>query len=160
MILVSATYDGTLQMMQNTADDLQLTKSERNRLGLVGDALIGGGAGLPSAREADVQGQWIDRVLAARPDLVGALRKVATASGDPRSALAGLTPAELEHVRYAVAAAYLINPRVRSLLGYPGGVPEKQPAYPDEADAYLEDGILNAVIERGPIYRQTPKSTP
>ncbi|CAB4927787.1 unannotated protein [freshwater metagenome] len=34
----------------------------------------------------------------------------------------------------------------------------RQPALPDEADAYLEDGILDVVIARGPIYRPTPEA--
>ena len=45
------------------------------------------------------------------------------------------------------------TPEVRQLLGYPAGVRARQPAYPDEADSYLDDGILDAVIVRGPIYR-------
>lgn len=142
--------------MTNQAGPLPLNKSERDRLGLIADALIAGGADLPAAQEADVHGQWIDLVLATRPDLAVALRKVASTSGDPQAALDELAPADLEHIRYAIAAAYLINPRVRALLGYPGPAPEKQPAYPDEAPSYLEDGILDAVIKRGPIYRPTP----
>ena len=38
---------------------------------------------------------------------------------------------------------------MRRELGYPGPVPMRQPALPDEADAYLEDGILDVVIARG-----------
>ncbi|WP_459976179.1 hypothetical protein, partial [Nocardioides pyridinolyticus] len=56
----------------------------------------------------------------------------------------------------AVAGAYLINPRVRRELGYPGPAPMKNPALPDEAESYLEDGILDVVVARGPIYRPTP----
>lgn len=146
--------------MGNQENHLHLSETDRDRLGFVADHLISGGAGLPSAREADVQGVWIDRVLAARPDLMTALRKVASPDGDPQSQLDGLGAAELEQVRYAIAAAYLINPRVRSLLGYPGGAPAKQPAYPDEADSYLEDGILDSVVKRGPIYRLAPEFNP
>ena len=142
--------------MTQPANHLQLSEPERHRLGLIADALIGGGGGLPSAREADVQGVWIDRVLAARPDLFDVLSKAASISGDPQLVLDRLDSAELDHIKYAIAAAYLINPRVRALLGYPGNAPEKQPAYPDEAQSYLEDGILDAVIKRGPIYRPTP----
>jgi hypothetical protein len=98
----------------------------------------------------------MDRILAARPDLAPAVRAVATKAGDPGEALAALSAAELEQVRYVVAAAYLIIPSVRALLGYPSGVPAEQPAYPDEAAAYLEDGILDAVLARGPFYRPTP----
>jgi hypothetical protein len=32
------------------------------------------------------------------------------------------------------------------------GAPKKSPPYPDESDQYLEDGILDPVIQRGPLY--------
>lgn len=146
--------------MVDAADHGRLSDSERTRLGLVADALIAGGSGMPSARQASVEGVWIDRILAARPDLLASLRLVATLSDDPESLLARLKaedPETLDRLRYAVAAAYLINPRIRALLGYPSGAPNKQPAYPDESDAYLADGILDPVIDRGPIFRPTPE---
>ena len=130
-------------------------------MGRLAQVLIAGGAGMPSATEADVQSEWIDRVLAARPDLSDVIRIAASSMDDPQATLEKLAhedPDGLERLRYAIAAAYLMNPRVRALLGYPGGVPGKQPAYHDEADAYLDGGILDAVIERGPIYRSAPKT--
>jgi hypothetical protein len=136
-----------------------LNESERARLGVVAEALISGGAGMPSAKDANVQGVWIDRVLADRPDLLEPIKMAASTSGDPLLTLDRLgsqNPEALNLLRFAIVAAYLINPRVRALLGYPGGVPERQPAYPDEADSYLEDGILDPVIQRGAIFRATP----
>jgi hypothetical protein len=80
--------------------------------------------------------------------------------GDPAEVLAGLraeSPELFGAFAMAVAGAYLINPRVRRELGYPGPAPMKNPALPDEAEAYLEGGILDVVVARGPIYRPTPQ---
>ena len=144
--------------MTDLTANVQLSLVERERLGAIADCLISGGDGLPSAVEADVHSIWIDRVLDARPDLIAALRKVTASGGAAQDILAELGEPDLERVRYAVAGAYLINPRVRSLLGYPSTAPAKQPAYSDEADSYLDDGVLDAVIARGPIYRPAPSN--
>jgi hypothetical protein len=137
----------------------QFTTEQREQLGKLADRLISGGAGLPSATEADVHHDWIDRTLSARPDLFEVVASVLGEPGEAQGVLDRLRSTERERFdqfTFAVAGAYLINPRVRKLLGYPGAAPEKNLAFPDEADAYLEDGILDPVIERGPIYRPTP----
>lgn len=133
--------------------------SDRERLARFVDALIAGGAGFPSASEADVHTVWIDRALSARPDLAPLVRRVLQAPGEPQDVLDRLKSedeAAFDELGFIVAGAYLINPKIRKGFGYPGGVPEKNPAFPDEAEAYLDDGILDRVIERGPIYRPTP----
>lgn len=138
-----------------------LTAEQRSRLAELADALIAGGAGLPSASEAEVHSVWIDRVFAARRDMEAAVRRVLELPGDAGPVVAGLRSSDPELFSlfaFAVAGAWLINPRVRRELGYPGPVPMRQPALPDEADAYLEDGILDVVIARGPIYRPTPEA--
>ena len=48
--------------------------------------------------------------------------------------------------------AYYLHPRVRRLIGYPGQKPD--PAADDESDYWLRDGLLDPVIDRGPIWRQ------
>ena len=136
-----------------------LTAAQRERLAELADALIAGGAGLPSASEAEVHSVWIDRVFAVRPDMEATVRAVLALPGDASSLLADLRVSDEQRFSafaFAVAGAWLINPRVRRELGYPGPVPMRQPALPDEADAYLEDGILDVVVARGPIYRPTP----
>lgn len=138
-----------------------LDNASRARLALFADALIAGGAGMPSASGADVHTQWIDRVFAARPDMATTVREVLATTGEPAAILAALRaedPDRFSSFAFAIAGAYLINPRIRRELGYPGPVPVKNPALPDEADAYLEDGILDVVINRGPIYRPTPNA--
>ena len=136
-----------------------LDNASRARLALFADALIAGGAGIPSASGADVHTQWIDRVFTARPDMATTVREVLATTGEPAVILATLRaedPDRFSSFAFAIAGAYLINPRIRRELGYPGPIPVKNPALPDEADAYLEDGILDVVINRGPIYRPTP----
>ncbi len=143
----------------SVSGSVPLTAVQRGRLAELADALIAGGAGLPSASEAEVHAVWIDRVFAVRPDMEASVRAVLELPGDASRVLGGLRGSDAElfsSFAFAVAGAWLINPRVRRELGYPGPVPMRQPALPDEADAYLEDGILDVVVARGPIYRPTP----
>ena len=136
-----------------------LSADQRERLAAFADCLIVGGSGLPSASASGLQGVWIDRVFAARPDIGELVVEILGESGSPQDVLARLR--ERDHPKFttfafAIAGTYLINPRIRELLGFPGPIPMKSPAFPDEAQSYLEDGLLDVVIERGPIYRATP----
>ena len=136
-----------------------LSESQRRRLAGLADGLITGGAGLPSASGADVHAVWIDRTLAARPDLVPTVLDVLDRPGSVAEVLAALWDSDrpkFDAFALAVSGSYLINPQIRQALGFPGPVPAKTPAFPDEAESYLEDGILDVVIQRGPIYRPTP----
>jgi hypothetical protein len=137
----------------------QIGAIDRPRLALFADVLIAGGAGLPPASGVDPDGAWIDRVFAVREDLVAIVADVVAIEGDPQTVLDALKlqdPLAFDSFTFAISGAYLINPRIRKLLGFPGAIPEANPAYPDEAESYLEDGILDDVIQRGPIYRPTP----
>ena len=51
-----------------------LDADARARLADLADVLIPAGINLPSASEADVHHEWIDRVLTVRPDLIELLR--------------------------------------------------------------------------------------
>jgi hypothetical protein len=137
-----------------------LEDSEREALRAFADALIPGGAGLPSASEADVHGKWIDRTLRARPDLAEFVAAVLRLGGEPEAELDRLRrqdAATFDGFTLAVSASYFMNPRVRRLLGYPGNAPKRKLAYPDEADYFLDGGkLLQPVVDRGPIYRPTP----
>ena len=93
------------------------------------------------------------------PDLLPVVLDVIGQEGRAGEVLEGLRNGDrtkFDTFAFAISGAYLINPRVRQLLGFPGQVPAKSPAFPDEAQSYLEDGILDVVIARGPIYRPTP----
>ena len=136
-----------------------IPRAQRKTLAALGDLVIPAAEGMPSASEAGVEGKWLDKVLAARPDLLPELERVLMkAEGkEPAAELAGLRagdPAGFETLALVVVGAYYLNPRVRKLIGYPGQ--KERPAYPDEAEYYLEGGLLDPVVERGPFYRPTP----
>ena len=53
-----------------------------------------------------------------------------------------------------VAGAYFLNPAIAEKVGYPGrpAIPVDDGSEPD----WLQDGLLDSVKSRGPIYRPTP----
>jgi hypothetical protein len=137
----------------------RLSRDEQLRLAVLADVLIPGGYGLPSASEAHLADGWITRVLSVRQDLTAAVRVVSQTTGEPAASLRRIRSESVELFEgftFAVAGAYLMNPRVRKLLGYPGQAPRRKVAYPDESDHYLQGGLLEPVRARGPIYRPTP----
>lgn len=138
-----------------------MTSEQRAVLAALADALLPAADGMPAASEVDVPGKWMDRALRARPDLEPELLRVLDGGSqpDPENRLAQLRgddPAALETLVLLVTGAYYMHPRVRKLIGYPGQ--KATPEYPDEAEYYLSDGLLDPVLARGPIYRPTPVS--
>jgi hypothetical protein len=137
---------------------MSLNQSERELLAGLADVLIPASAELPSASEAGVADQGLDAVLTARPDLLGALKELLrqVEGQAPATAVASLRSGDSALFGFLgeiVAGAYFLNPRVRQAIGYHGQTRQPIPAEPD----YLEDGLLESVIARGPIYRPTPK---
>ena len=119
---------------------------DRERLARLADQLIPAESGMPSASEAGATGEYLDRVLAVRPDLEAPLAAVTEVDRerDP-TGFAALTA--------AVTAAYYMNPDVAARVGYAGQ--RAIPFDPDHGD-YLEDGLLDSVKSRPPVYRPTP----
>jgi hypothetical protein len=133
-----------------------MNDSQRARFGAIADELIPAGSGMPSASEAGVSGRYLDEVLAARPDLAPPLEAaLASVEGadDPIGALRADAGA-WGVITAVVPAAYFLNPDMRSAIGYPGL--EARPIDPDAAPDYLDDGLLDSVVARGPVYRPTP----
>lgn len=131
--------------------------SERAVLASLADVLIPASAGFPSASQAGVAAEGLDQLLAVRPDLAEGLKKLLARCQDrnPAEAVAELKASD--PVAFAVLAelvpgAYFMNPEVRATLGYLGQGPRPIDPNPD----YLDDGLLQSVIDRGPIYRPTP----
>ena len=115
------------------------------------------GAPGPSAGAAGVAGQGLDQVLAAVPNLGPSLANVlAQAKGrEPAEFVASLArtdPAAYGILTEVVTAAYFMNPEVRQAVGYAGQVASPL----DPRVDYMENGLLESVIKRGPIYRPTP----
>jgi hypothetical protein len=132
-------------------------QNERALFAQLADVLIPAGSGQPSASAAEVHGDWLDQVLIARPDLVVPLKEV-LAKAQGHDAL--IFVAELRSsgsplfgvLAEIVPAAYFMNPTVQKAIGYSGQGPKTMDPYPD----YMEHGLLESVIKRGPIYRPTP----
>ena len=136
---------------------MSLSDERRAQLGAIADELIPAGSGMPSASEAGVGGQYLDEVLAARPDLAAPL-EAALESVDgrrgPRSRALREDAGAWGVITAVVPAAYFLNPAMREAIGYPGL--EARPIDPDAAPDYLDDGLLESVVARGPVYRPTP----
>lgn len=136
---------------------MSFDQNERAMLAELADVLIPAADGMPSASQADVGGQWLDAVLTARPDLAGGLKDVLAKVRD-KTADDGVTdlrandPAAFGVLAEIVPSVYFMNPDVRQAIGYAGQKPTPIDPRPD----YMEDGLLESVIRRGPIYRRTP----
>jgi len=151
-------------MHDTTAPDTpvpqQLTDELRQTFAGMSDVLIPRSGPLPSAREVGVHEEAIDRLLALRPDLKERfLRGLAACHGqDPEQAARRLNetdPTALAAIGLFASAAYYIDPKVRELIGYPGQTARTYD--PDETPGYMVNGQLQRVIDRGPIYRPTPR---
>ena len=132
--------------------------NERAVLARLADVLIPAGEGFPSAHEAGVAGDGLDQVLALRPELAAGLKKILALAGDRPAAevvaqLQASDPIGFGILAELIPGAYFLNPHVRSKLGYHGQSPRPIDPHAD----YLEEGLLEAVTARGPMYRATPQ---
>ena len=133
--------------------------SQRAVLAALADVLIPAEDGMPSASAAAVAEQGLNQVLAAVPSLGASLADVlARAKGreaaEVVASLARTDPAAYGILTEVVTAAYFMNPDVRKAVGYTG----QGPTPLDPRVDYMEDGLLESVIKRGPIYRPTPNA--
>ena len=132
-------------------------QADRAVLAALADVLIPAGKGLLSASQAGVAGEGLDQVLVSRPDLAAGLERVlrAARSRDPAEFVAELrakNPAGFGVLAELVPGAYFMNSQVRAAIGYDGQGPRPIDPNPD----YLDNGLLQPVIDRGAIYRPTP----
>ena len=128
----------------------------------VADILIPAYGEMPAASTVDVGGAPLDRILTLRDDLLETfIRGLAAMAGkEPEGAARALNesdPGALATIGLVASAAYYMDPRVMQLIGYPGQ--ERRPIDPDAPSEYLQDGLLQPVIDRGPIYRPTPEQS-
>ena len=140
--------------------DSFLDSEQRERLCHLATVLIAGGDGFPTPSEIGLQNEWIDRVVTAWPAITDVVTMVVTTEGDPVAVIESLQtdqPAVFGGFAMAVSAAYLMHPKVRSLLGYSGQALKAEPPADGEWEFYLEDGILQPVLERGPFLRAVPE---
>ncbi len=124
-------------------------------LGGIADYLIPAAHDMPSAAEV-VNEARVEFVLGARPDLAepltAALRPELGDDAQARlDALGRNEPANLAALQLVIVAGYYTDKRVRELIGYPGqeAIEVKSWLYPP----YLEEGLIDAVMARGPVWR-------
>jgi hypothetical protein len=136
-----------------------LSDELRERLRAFADALIPAAHGMPAASEVGVADSQLEQVLEARPDLLEPLRR-ALADADAEDAERSLAaihaadPPAHDALVLVVAGGYYIDPRIRELLGYDGQVPVE--LRPEIVPNYVDEGLIEPVLERGPIYRPVP----
>jgi hypothetical protein len=124
-------------------------------LAAVADHLIPAAHGMPSAA-AVVTEQRLRFVGQSRPDLLEPLRRALRSElgDDPVVRLTALTEHDAEALaalQLVIVAGYYTDADVRARLGYQGQV--AKPVNALDYPAYLEEGLLDRVIERGPIWR-------
>ncbi len=131
------------------------------RLVALGDVMLPAAHGMPAVSEVKAVESYLAQVLDWRHDLREPLAR-AVAALDPSSFTIDrlATLHEEDEAAYvalttAVAACYYLSPVVRELIGYPGQVAKTYDPY-----AYTEwvaEGLLDPVVERGPIWREAPE---
>jgi hypothetical protein len=135
----------------------------RERLRRFADALIPAAHDMPAASEVGVADRQLDRVLAARPDLAEPLAR-ALAGADPSDrdgSLARLLERDREAhdaLLLVVAGGYYIDPGVRRRIGYTGQQPVE--VRPEIIPNYVEEGLIEPLLERGPVYRPVDETEP
>ncbi len=136
-----------------------LDDSRRASLMALADVLVPADERTPAASDADADGAWVERVLSVRSDLVPVLTRTLDSCdlSDTVSAVRRLKAEDADGflaLATVVTGAYYLNPDIRRRYGFPAQEPSLPD--PDEANRDLRDGILDAVIQRGPIFRPTP----
>ena len=134
-----------------------LDARQRETLRALGDVLIPAAGELPSWSAADPNDKWLEKALAARPDLVPLLVELLDAANgrDPEEEAQRLHAEEPDVFRALaaiVSGAYYMNLKIRKRIGFPGQ--GKRPPFSDEAEYDLRDGLLDPVIERGPVHQR------
>jgi|TARA_B110000259_G_C13965923_1_gene382623 hypothetical protein len=126
----------------------------------ISDVLIPEFEGMPAASSVEVHGKMLDHILTLRPDLVeDFLRGLDASCGkDPEFAAKELNEGDhlaLSAIGLVASAGYYMTPQVRNLIGYPGQE-SKPDTDPDATPEYVSNGMLQEVIDRGPIFKPTP----
>ena len=132
-----------------------LSSDERAAFTAIADLLIPAAYGMPSGAEV-VGDDRLRFVLGARPDLVDGLRVALRRElgDDPQARLDALArdeSANLAALQLVLVSGYYTDKRVRELIGYPGQMALELRSW--EYPAYLEEGLIDAVLARGAVWR-------
>jgi hypothetical protein len=141
--------------VEGAAGAATLTAEERATLAAIADRLIPAAHGMPSAADI-VTDERLRFVLNARPDLAEPLGTALRGDlgddvGARLDALGRDHPSALGALQLVIVAGYYTDKTVRELIGYPGQVALSLRSW--ELPAYLEEGLIDAVLARGPIWR-------
>ena len=141
--------------MTTTGAELRaVSDDERATFAAIADHLIPAAHGMPSAGEV-LTDDRLRFVLGARPDLAEPLRAALRPDlgSDVADRLASLAnePTNLSALQLTIVSGYYTDKRVRELIGYPGQMALDIRAW--EVPAYLEEGLIDAVLARGPVWR-------
>lgn len=125
----------------------------------IADVLIPDAEGMPAASAVGVHEGMLDHILGLRPDLRDDfLRGLTAVAGKPSLEAANLLNATdgaaLTAIGLVASAGYYMSPVVREKIGYPGQQSRPE-ADPDATPEYVANGMLQQVIDRGPVYRPT-----
>jgi hypothetical protein len=131
--------------------------NQRAALAALADVLIPASDEFPAASQAGVAAEGLDLVISFQPGIVAGLMNVleklnGRTAGEAVADLQKNDPAAFGVLAEFVAGAYFLNPLVRARLGYSGQGPHPIDPHPD----YFDDGLLQSVVSRGPVYRPTP----
>jgi hypothetical protein len=129
-----------------------ISREERERLGQIADVVFPRTAEMPSAGEVGACDMLVDRVVRAVPSLAGDVSAaLAATASEGEAALVELRERNrrlFNRLMLVIASAYYLSSEVRERVGYRGQEARTLDFF--EVPAYLEDGTLDRVIERGP----------
>ena len=105
--------------------DQRLTSEQRTTFWALANVLIPATDTMPAASDAGSAEKWLDRALAARPDLVAPLAAVldAAVGKDPEAEARRLhagDPDAFSALAQIASGSYFMNLKIRKRIGYPG----------------------------------------
>jgi hypothetical protein len=120
----------------------------------IADHLIPAADTMPSAADIVTEDR-LRFVLRSRPDLAEPLKaalrpELGTDIAERLGRLAD-EPTNLSALQLTIVAGYYTDKRVRQLIGYPGQMALELRSW--EVPAYLDEGLIDAVLARGPVWR-------
>ena len=138
-----------------SGEEAALGNDERATFAAIADHLIPAAHGMPSAADV-LTDDRLRFVLNARPDLGEPLRAALRGElgddvGTRLETLGRDDPTVLGALQLVIVAGYYTDRNVRELIGYPGQMALDIRSW--EYPAYLEEGLIDAVLARGPVWR-------
>jgi hypothetical protein len=141
---------------RRTTPPRPLSDDEHTTLLRIADTLIPAAGPNPKASEAQQFPAYLHLALAARADVFEIVLNAVNELADVDDLYAALKrmwaddKGTFDPLSSIIAGAYFMTPQVKELIGYPGQ--HRDPAGLEDAANELETGILDPVLERGPIY--------